>query len=243
MPRRYLQKPKQDSGAGILLVDKPSGWTSHDVVAFIRGYGFYKVGHCGTLDPAATGLLVLLIGAATKLTGHFNGQEKSYKGTLRLGIETDSQDATGKIVRESDWSSVTAEDVRAAMAAFVGGGTQIPPMVSAKKVGGKQLYKLARKGMVVDRAPIDIVIRELHIRSIDLPYVSFDVTCSKGTYIRTLCHDVGARLRCGAHLHALRRTASGEFNIAKAYSMEQIRSWNRDEILQHCLPVESCIQI
>ncbi len=221
----------------ILLVDKPADWTSHDVVGFVRGFGIRKVGHCGTLDPAATGLLVLVMGKATKLTDRFNTQDKVYEGEMCLGIETHSQDAQGEVTRRGDWSGVSPEQVRAVCAEFVGAQLQIPPMVSAKKVNGKRLYKYARKGIEIDRPPKSIVIHHLDIREIELPMTSIAVKCSKGTYIRTLCHDIGRRLGCGAHLHSLRRIQSGDFDVADAYAMPEIRQWDRDELIRHCISV------
>ena len=223
---------------GVLLVDKPVDWTSHDVVSFIRGFGFRKVGHCGTLDPGATGLLVLLIEKATKLAGYFSNQNKGYEGEMHLGIETSTQDAGGDIVVQKDLSGITDSLIHEAFAKFTGPQEQIPPMVSAKKIGGKPLYKLARKGIVVPRKPIPVTIYELSVKQIRLPTISLSVTCSKGTYVRTLCCDIGKDLGCGAHLKSLRRIVSGYFNVADAFPISEIRTWNRTKVLENCKPVE-----
>jgi tRNA pseudouridine55 synthase len=211
--------PEPVQPSGVLLVDKPLAWTSHDVVKFIRRFGFKKVGHCGTLDPAATGLLIVVIGRATKLTDLFAGQDKT----------------------EADWTGVTEADVRRVFGEFVGEQMQVPPMVSAKKQGGETLYKLARKGIVVEREPRPIVIHSLDIREIALPEVKFEAKCSKGTYIRTLSADIGTRLGCGAHLNGLCRTVSGRFSLTQAVSMDSIKTWNRETLLQHMLPLERAL--
>lgn len=229
--------------SGILLVDKPAGWTSHDVVKFVRGFGFKKVGHGGTLDPQATGLLVLLIGRATKLTDKFATSDKCYDGTLELGVETSTQDAEGEVLAEYDWSTVTEEEARDACSEFVGDLMQTPPMVSAKKQGGKKLYKLARKGIEVEREPKPITIHRLDVTRVALPEISFSLSCTKGTYVRTLCADIGERLGCGAHLKELRRTSSGCFELADAVDIETIREWTKDDILEHFIPLERLLSM
>jgi tRNA pseudouridine55 synthase len=233
--------PKDTTTSGILLVDKPLEWTSHDVVGFVRGFGFKKVGHCGTLDPAATGLLVLLIGRATKLSDALTGQDKIYEGRLTIGIETFSHDADSEVVAEADWSAVTEVAVRETMAGFVGEQEQIPPMVSAKKVGGKRLYKEARKGNIIEREPRPITIHELDIAEVALPHVMFRVHCTKGTYVRTLCHDIGQTLGCGGHLSALRRLASGRFSLDDGYAMDTLRGWDRAALIDHLIPIERAV--
>ncbi len=225
------------NGNGLLLVDKPSGWTSHDVVKFIRGFGFRKIGHCGTLDPLATGLLVVVFGNATKLSDKLSSDVKTYQSTLCLGIETDTQDADGKILHEKSWSALTDTKIRQVFATFSGEQKQIPPMYSAKKVKGKTLYKLARQGIEVKREPVNINIFNLNIISSDIPLISFEVTCSKGTYIRTLCHDIGSVLGCGGHLQSLRRTMSGRYSVDDAISIEQIKQWNKVNLLEHSVPI------
>ena len=217
--------------SGILLVNKPKDWTSHDVVAFIRSrFNVPKCGHCGTLDPAATGLLVVVLGKFTKLSQKFSGEDKTYEGTILLGTETDSQDMDGNIIRQNDWSGVTETQLRDAFASFVGDIEQIPPMVSAVKKGGERLYDLARKGQEVEREPKPISIYSIHLSRIALPYADFTVECSKGTYIRTLCSDVGAKLGCGAALYRLNRLRSGEFSLADAVDIESIKQWTQDDL-------------
>jgi len=209
---------------GVMIVDKPAGWTSHDVVNFIRKrFGAKKVGHAGTLDPLATGVLVILMGKAVKLSAEISGQEKEYQAKLTLGKATDTQDSSGKIISEKQWDGLTADSVRSAFAGFLGEIEQVPPMVSAIQLNGKRLYELARQGKEVERKPRKIEIKKIDIMDISLPNVSFSVTCSKGTYIRTLCHDIGEVLGCGGHLSGLRRTRSGNFSIDAAVTIEQLR--------------------
>ncbi len=230
---RKIRPPRFD-GAGILLVDKPQEWTSFDVVNFVRArFNIPKVGHCGTLDPAATGLLVLVFGKFTTLSQKLSGDNKTYEGSLLLGTETDSQDMDGKIISEKDWSNVTESQVRQVFEKFIGDIQQIPPMVSAIKVNGKRLYELARKGKVVEREPRDITIHRLEITNIELPRVDFAVECSKGTYIRTLCSDIGGELGCGGVLKCLRRTHSGMFDIADAVDIETLKTWEQPELEQY----------
>jgi len=219
--------------SGVLLVNKPKDWTSHDVVAFIRSrFNVLKCGHCGTLDPAATGLLVVVLGKFTKLSQKFSGEDKAYEGTILLGTETDSQDMDGNVIRQNDWSAVTESQLRDAFASFVGDIEQIPPMVSAVKKGGERLYELARKGQEIEREPKPISIYSIDISRVALPYADFTVNCSKGTYIRTLCADVGAKLGCGAALYRLNRLRSGEFSLSDAVDIETIRQWTQDDLDQ-----------
>ena len=232
------QKSSLPDPAGILLVDKPSEWTSHDVVAFVRRFGFKKVGHAGTLDPAATGLLVLLVGKkATRCADRFSGQGKTYEGTVRLGIETDSLDADGTVTRERPFDHVTAEQIDEAVVQFRGDIEQIPPMVSAIKMKGKRLYELARKGEVVERPPRPVTIHQLDVLRVEIPEIDLRVHCSKGTYIRTLAADIGEVLGCGAHLSALRRTTSGDFSVVDAVSIDELRTWDRDAVIAHLRPI------
>jgi len=219
--------------SGILLVDKPKTWTSHDVVNFVRRrFNVKKVGHCGTLDPAATGLLVLLLGKATKSSQTLSRSDKAYAGTMLFGVETDSQDMDGEVTAEKDASFVTEEMVEKAFADFTGEIEQIPPMVSAVKKNGKKLYELARKGETVEREPRKITIHRFEATKFHLPKVDFDVECSKGAYIRTLAADIGGKLGCGGVLFSLARTASGEFKLENARSVEDIRDWTQDDLLQ-----------
>ena len=223
---------------GVLLVDKPGGPTSHDVVAAVRKhFGIQKVGHGGTLDPQATGLLVILVGRGTKLSNYLMSGDKAYEGTMRLGVETDSQDADGRVVREADASGVTEAQVREAMARYAGDMLQTPPMVSAVKVGGVPLYKRARKGQVVEREPRLIHIYQFDLVSFEPPEATFRIRCTKGTYVRTLCADVGKDLECGAHLSALRRTESGELNVSDAVSYDELLKMGRESLADLVIPM------
>jgi tRNA pseudouridine55 synthase len=223
---------------GVLLVDKPAGPTSHDIVdAVRRHFRIDKVGHGGTLDPQATGLLILLLGKATRISNMFLGSDKVYEGTFRLGIATDSQDAQGKVISEADCSGVTRADVEKAISTMKGDLMQTPPMVSAIKVNGVPLYKSARKGKVVERAPRLIHVYEFRITAFNPPDVSFFMRCSKGTYVRTLCADAGTALSCGAHLISLRRLQSGDLSITGAKQLAEILSMTPDELARHVIPI------
>lgn len=214
---------------GVLPVDKPLTWTSFDVVNFVRSrFNVPKVGHCGTLDPAATGLLLLVLGKFTSLSGKLSGVDKQYTGSLMLGVETDSGDLDGKIVRRSETLPQEAE-VKEVFASFRGKSMQMPPMYSAVKVGGKKLYELARQGVEVEREAREINIPRLDITRIELPEVDFIVDCSKGTYVRTLATDIGSKLGCGGTLTALRRTRCGKFSIDDAVSMEALKAMDQEE--------------
>lgn len=214
--------PSPDA-SGILLVDKPSGPTSHDLVARVRGrFKVKKVGHGGTLDPMATGLLILLLGKATKLSDRVMGHDKVYEGALRLGVETDTQDAEGEVVATRDPSGITREALLGAMQALEGDILQTPPMVSARKINGVPLYKLARAGQTVPREPRPVYVYRFDLLSFDPPDASFRVACTKGTYVRTLAHDVGRALGCGAHLAALRRTRVGDFDVSAAHPFDAL---------------------
>ncbi len=229
---------RQLAESGILLVDKPSEWTSHDVVNFVRRrFKIKKVGHCGTLDPNATGLLVLVMGRATKLSDRLTTQGKAYSGTMRLGVETFTEDSDGEVTATADTSGITDDDISAAIARFTGEIMQTPPMVSAIKKDGKPLYKLARKGKVVEREPRRITIRSLTVHSIAMPDVDFDVECSKGTYVRTLCADIGRDLGCGAHLLSLRRLRSGKFDVNDAVTIDELKAMDREKLLETMIPL------
>ncbi len=224
-------RPPVFSQHGVLLVDKPKTWTSFDVVNFIRArFNIPKVGHCGTLDPAATGLLVIVIGKFTKLSDKFSGQDKIYEATLLLGTETDSQDMDGTVTAQSDYSNVTAEQIKKVIAGFVGVQQQIPPMVSAVKKDGKKLYELARKGIEIERDAKTITIKSIRIHRIELPFVDITVECTKGTYIRTLCADIGKKLGCGSTLFALNRLKSGEFELKDAVTLDTIKTWEQTDL-------------
>ena len=215
--------PPLGSSDGLLLVDKPSGPTSHDIVAQIRRrFRIAKVGHGGTLDPMATGLLVILLGKGTKISDRVMGHDKTYEATLRLGIETDSQDADGQVVAEKDAAAITAEQVAAQMKARLGDQMQMPPMVSAIKIKGVPLYKLARKGETVERPPKLIHVYRFDLLDFAPPDVRFVVECTKGTYVRTLAHDVGQSLGVGAHLVQLRRTKIGQLDVARAFALDNL---------------------
>jgi tRNA pseudouridine55 synthase len=206
---------------GLLFVDKPSGPTSHDIVAKIRHhFRILKVGHGGTLDPMATGLLIILLGKGTKISERVMGHDKTYEGTFRLGISTDSQDADGRIVAETDASAITAEQVAGQMRLRLGDQMQMPPMVSAIKIKGVPLYKLARKGETVERPPKLIHVYRFDLLDFTPPNVRVVVECTKGTYVRTLAHDIGQSLGVGAHLTQLRRTKIGPFDVAHASTLD-----------------------
>ncbi len=242
---RFRQKTQAKSGDpfdGILLVDKPAGPTSHDVVDRIRRhFSFKKTGHGGTLDPSATGLLVILIGKGTKLSANLIGSDKAYEGSMQLGITTDTHDISGEIVKESDWNGVTSEQLEAEMQKLTGDLMQIPPMVSAVKKDGVPLYKLARKGKTVERKPKLIHVYEFSLVDCDIPKASFYVRCTKGTYIRTLCADVGDALGCGACITELRRTRSGALSVENALSMEKILEMDRDRLREVLIPAQSAL--
>lgn len=222
---------------GILMVDKPSGCTSHDLVDLVRRrFRLKKVGHCGTLDPLATGLVILTLERGTKIQDLLMSEDKVYEGTLRLGIVTDSQDADGKIVEEKPVPPLTARQIEDAFAKFDGDFKQTPPMVSALKKGGVPLYKLARKGQVVEREARPVHVYRHEVRSVHLPNVDFMVECSKGFYVRTYCHDIGEVLGCGGHLANLRRTRSGNFDVSEALTVEKIKALaSTEELRSHVI--------
>ncbi|HAB15944.1 MAG TPA: tRNA pseudouridine(55) synthase TruB [Verrucomicrobiota bacterium] len=223
---------------GALLVDKPGEWTSHDVVAKVRNhFRLEKVGHCGTLDPMATGLLILVLGKATRLSERLMASDKVYEGTLRLGETTDSYDADGELVETRPVPPLTVDDLNRVAAEFLGDLQQVPPMVSAKKVAGVPLYKLARQGKEVVREPRLVHLYTFRFHDLELPFAYFRVSCTKGTYVRSLAHDVGERLGCGAHLTALRRTSSGRFDVADATPLVEVLQWDRDQLGTHVIPL------
>ena len=208
---------------GLLLVDKPAGPTSHDIVAQIRRqFRIPKVGHGGTLDPMATGLLIILVGKGTKISERIMGHDKTYEGVFRLGVETDSQDADGRVVAEKDAAAVSAAQVAEQLNLRLGDQMQMPPMVSAIKVQGVPLYKLARKGQTVERAPKLVHVYRFELLDFTPPDIRFVVECTKGTYVRTLAHDIGQALGVGAHLIQLRRTRIGRFDVADAAPLDEL---------------------
>lgn len=225
--------------SGVLLVDKAQDMTSHDVVAIARrALGIKKIGHCGTLDPMATGLLILVIGKATKLQDKLMCEHKEYAGTLTLGVETSSQDAMGEVVAEYPLENVTEEAVRGAFDRFDGAFEQIPPMVSAIKKDGVPLYKLARKGQEIARDPRPVEVFGHQISRVEIPEVDFAVQCSKGFYVRSYAYDIGRTLGCGAHLSALRRTKSGRFTLDRAVTVETLKTAPREELFRAMLSLE-----
>ena len=227
---------------GILLVDKPAGMTSHDVVNAVRKmFNIQKAGHGGTLDPSATGLLILLIGNGTKLSDKIMGGDKTYEGVMKLGLETDTQDADGETLTERGCEGVTEEALREAVASFKGDQYQLPPMVSALKKDGVPLYKLARKGEVVEREPRFIHVYDFRITEFGLPESRIFVKCSKGVYVRTLCHDVGAKLGCGGILQSLRRTQSGKFNVENATAFATLKTTPRADFAKLLLPLSVAV--
>lgn len=221
---------------GVLNINKPAGMTSHDVVDAVRRIlGMQRVGHTGTLDPQATGVLPLCVGRATRIAQYLTQAEKEYSMTLRLGITTDTLDAAGKVTGRVDEVRVRQEEVEAVLSRFVGEIQQVPPIYSAKKHQGERLYRLARRGEVVEREPVTVRVFALELRGFESPDVHLKVTCSKGTYARSLCDDIGRALGCGGHLHALCRTRAGRFALAGAVTLtgleERVRTGRLGEVL------------
>ena len=231
-----LQPPREMEG--VLLVDKPQGLTSHDVVYRLRRkLQMKKIGHAGTLDPMATGLLVMLIGKATRISQYLMSVDKVYEGEITLGVVTNSQDAEGEVMETRPVPALTEAAVREVMKSFLGDQYQMPPMFSAIKIGGVALYKLARKGEEVEREPRFIRVAAFELTSFALPRLTFNLHCTKGTYVRTIAHDLGQKLGCGAHLSALRRTGSGQFTIAQCTPLDTIETLALPEIEQRLIPV------
>lgn len=230
--------PRHDPYDGILLVDKPSGFTSHDVVAKLRShFRLKKVGHGGTLDPMATGLLILLLGRGTKLSQRIMGTDKEYEGVMRLGVATDTHDADGTVIQERDARHITREAVLEEMNRHRGDQMQMPPMVSAIKKNGVPLYKLARKGQDVEREARLIHVYRFDLLAYNPPDARFLLRCTKGTYVRTLCADIGESLGCGAHLAELRRTAIGNLHVDQARSLDELVQGTLEELGRHVVPV------
>lgn len=229
---------------GIMNVYKEAGFTSHDVVAKLRGICKQKkIGHTGTLDPDAVGVLPVCFGSGTKLCDMLTDWDKEYIATLRLGVATDTQDLSGQVLLKADegaLSALTEEQVRKNILHFLGGYEQIPPMYSALKVNGKKLYELARAGKEVERRPRRVTISELEILDMELPTVRFRVVCSKGTYIRTLCHDIGERLGCGGAMEALTRSRVGIFGLDQALRLSEIEKLrDADKISDVIIPPDA----
>jgi tRNA pseudouridine55 synthase len=216
---------------GVLLVDKARGVTSHDVIAKLRKiFAMRRIGHAGTLDPMATGLLIVLIGRSTKISRHMAELPKCYSGTMKLGIATDSHDSEGTVVSVREPGNITRHAIENLAESFLGDQYQIPPMFSAKKVNGSKLYRLARKGKVVERSPHFIRIDAFDVHALRGDEVDFSVRCSKGTYVRTLVNDFGERLGCGAHLNALRRTNIEKFSLENALTVDEIEKMSPEEV-------------
>ena len=227
---------------GILLVDKPKDHTSHDVVARLRGkLKMKRIGHAGTLDPMATGLLVILIGKATKVSQYLVSLDKEYEGTIELGKVTDTQDAEGEVMATKPVPALMEEDVLAAIKTFLGDQYQLPPMYSAIKIAGQPLYTAARKGEEVAREPRFIRVMSWNLLRFASPQIDFRLRCTKGTYVRTLAHDLGAKIGCGAHLAALRRTATDKFTVSQALTLEEIQAMTLPEIEQRLIPASQAV--
>lgn len=222
---------------GAILIDKPAGPTSHDIVdAIRRQFGLKKVGHCGTLDPQATGLLIIVLGRGTKLSEKLMSDDKVYEGTIRFGEATDSYDADGELMASLPVPPLTVEQLNEAATGFVGDLMQTPPMVSAVKKGGVPLYKLARKGVEVAREPRLIHVYNFQFSAYDEPLGRFRLACTKGTYVRSIAHELGQKLGCGAHLATLRRVTSGKFDVAQAIEFEQAVKLTPRELERHVIP-------
>ncbi len=222
--------------SGVLLIDKAPDMTSHDVVAIARrALNTKKIGHCGTLDPMATGLLMLVIGRATKIQDLLMSEDKEYVGTLTLGGVTSTQDRQGELLESKPVPEFTEAEIHQAFAAFEGEFEQMPPMVSAIKKDGVPLYKLARKGQEVERALRPVRVTCWQVSRIALPEVDFTVNCSKGFYVRTYAHDIGGKLGCGGHLSALRRTRSGKFTLERAVTVADLKTVAREDLLKQVI--------
>jgi tRNA pseudouridine55 synthase len=229
--RRPSFEPEGPSG--VLLIDKSPDMTSHDVVAIARrALGIKKIGHCGTLDPMATGLLMLVIGRATKIQDLLMSEDKEYVGTITLGATTTTQDCKGEVLETKEVPALSREQITAAFDKLTGAFEQLPPMVSAIKMDGVPLYKLARKGQEVERKLRPVHVTSYDITRIELPEIDFTVNCSKGFYVRTYAHDIGAGLGCGGHLSALRRTRSGKFTLDRTVTIDQLKNVPREELLK-----------
>jgi tRNA pseudouridine55 synthase len=223
---------------GAILIDKPVGPTSHDVVdAIRRQFRFKKVGHCGTLDPNATGLLLIVLGRGTKLSERLMSSDKVYEGAIKFGETTDSYDVDGELVASLPVPPMTLEQLNAEAAAFVGDLMQMPPMVSAVKKDGVPLYKLARKGVEVERKERLVHIYSFQFSSYAEPVGAFRIACTKGTYVRSIAHDLGQKLGCGAYLQSLRRTESGRFAVSDALPLETVLKLSQAELEKRVVPM------
>jgi tRNA pseudouridine55 synthase len=235
-----LGPPKEIEG--VLLVDKPAAHTSHDVVARLRGIlRMKRIGHAGTLDPMATGLLVILVGKATRISQYLVSLDKEYEGTVELGKTTNSQDADGELMATRPVPPLDEAALRAALAGFIGDQYQLPPMFSAIKIDGVPLYKSARRGEEVEREPRFVRVVSWDLLGLALPRFDFRMRVSKGTYVRTLAHDLGEKLGCGGHLAALRRTATGAFRVSEAATLEQLEALSFPEIEQRLISAPAAL--
>lgn len=225
---------------GILNVYKEAGYTSNDVVARLRGIlRQKKIGHTGTLDPAAVGVLPVLLGNACRLSEYMTNHDKTYLAVVRLGVETDTEDMTGTVLKEADISSLDETSAADAVLSFQGGYNQVPPMYSAKQINGKRLYDLAREGKVIERQPVRVQIPHIAVENVHLPYVTMTVDCSKGTYIRTLCADIGKKLGCGGAMESLKRVRVGDFHIEDSLTLDRIQELTlKGEIGPYIIPCE-----
>lgn len=231
-----LRPPKEVEG--VLLVDKPTGMTSHDVVYRLRRkFQIQRIGHAGTLDPLATGLLVMLIGKATKISQYLISQDKVYEGEVTLGTTTNTQDAEGEVMESRPVPPLTEAQVLEAMKGFLGDQYQTPPMFSAVKIGGVPLYKSARKGEEVEREPRFIRVAAFDLLGFASPKIQFRLACTKGTYVRVIASDLGEKLGCGAHLSALRRTGSGSFTIAQCATLADIEAMAMPDLEKRLIPI------
>jgi tRNA pseudouridine55 synthase len=227
---------------GVLLVDKPTDHTSHDVIARLRGkLKMKRIGHAGTLDPMATGVLVVLVGKATRASQYLMSLDKEYSGTIKLGAVTNTQDAEGEVLETRPVPPLTDAEIRAVTQTFIGDQYQMPPMFSAIKIDGVPLYKSARKGEEIEREPRFVRISSFELTRIALPEIDFVVRCTKGTYVRTIAHDFGAKLGCGGHLSSLRRTATGKFVVAQCLTLDQIQALTLPEIEKRLIPMYEAV--
>ena len=225
---------------GVIVIRKEKGFTSHDVVAKLRGIlHMKKIGHTGTLDPDAEGVLPVALGKATRLVDMITDKEKTYEAVMRLGVVTETQDMSGTVLSQVSELNITEEELRTVIASFVGDYMQVPPMYSALKVNGKKLYELARQGIVIERKPCPVTLSSIIIKKIDLPYVTFEVTCSKGTYIRSLCRDIGEKAGCGGCMAGLVRTRVSSFKIEDGFTLSEVEAMrDADTLLEHIVPVD-----
>lgn len=235
-------RPRSQVRSGVLVVDKPAGPTSYDVVALVRRrLGVRRVGHAGTLDPDATGVLPILIGEATKLMGYLADHDKEYRAVVRLGVRTDTQDGAGRVLAETPVPPLTIADVRAVAARFTGRIRQTPPMYSALHHEGRRLYELAREGVEVARMPREVLVHSIDVEALDGVLVTLRVVCGKGTYVRTLAADIGDAIGCGAAVASLARLRVGPFVLADALSYADLEGASADSLVQRIAPPDAAL--